>query len=114
MNKFSKSLIAASSRPLILAILQQGPSYGYSIIQQVKELSRGDIEWTDGMMYPILHRLEKEGLVVPEWKQTDGGRHRKYYAITDQGKLALHGEKEDWIKMNTIIMKLWDLNVDSI
>jgi len=107
---FSKSLIAASSKPLILGILQQGPNYGYDIIQQIKALSGGKLEWADGMLYPVLHRLEKEGLVTSQWGQSDNGRHRKYYAITDLGKAAIHQEKEHWLAMHDVLLKLWSLN----
>ena len=57
-----KDLVAASATPLILSILQRGDSYGYSIIKEVQDLSGGEIEWADGMLDPILHRLEKREL----------------------------------------------------
>lgn len=107
---FSKSLVAASSKPLILGILQQGPNYGYEIIQQIKLLSGGKLEWADGMLYPVLHRLEKEGLVTSQWNQSDNGRHRKYYSITEPGKAAIHQEKEHWQAMDAVLQKLWSLN----
>lgn len=107
MINFSKSLIAASSKPLILGILQEGPSYGYRIIQRLKSISEGKLAWADGMLYPVLHRLEKEGLIQSQWTQSDGGRHRKYYSITETGKLALHQEKENWMSMHSILLVLW-------
>ncbi len=110
MISFSKSLVAASSKPLILGILQEGTSYGYKIIQRVKELSSGQIEWSDGMLYPVLHRLEKDKLIESKWVQSEGGRHRKYYAITEAGKAALHTEKEHWVSMNQVMQNLWALN----
>jgi PadR family transcriptional regulator, regulatory protein PadR len=57
----SKDLIAASSNPIVLAILAEGDSYGYAILQRVRELSGGRMQWTDGMLYPVLHRLERLG-----------------------------------------------------
>lgn len=104
---FSKSLVAASSKPLILGILQSGKSYGYEIIQHVKELSGGQLEWSDGMLYPVLHRLEKEKLIKSEWIMSDGGRHRKYYSITELGKESLHLEKSSWNAMNNVLVKLF-------
>jgi PadR family transcriptional regulator PadR len=77
----SKGLMAASTKPLILSILKEGKSYGYLIIQRVKELSGGSVEWSDGMLYPVLHRLENEGFIVSEWIITREGRKRKYYSI---------------------------------
>ena len=62
-----KDLVAASATPLVLAILAEGDSYGYAIIKRVTELSGGHLQWTDGMLYPVLHRLERQGLVAAKW-----------------------------------------------
>ena len=109
MGSFSKSLIAASSRPLILGILQAGPLYGYKISQRIHEMSAGQIEWADGMLYPILHKLEKEKLIESNWVQSEEGRHRKYYAITELGKSALHREKDHWLSMHAVMLSIWAL-----
>jgi hypothetical protein len=61
-----KDLMAASSTPIVLAILAEGDSYGYAILKRVRELSGGRLEWTDGMLYPVLHRLERLGHEFPE------------------------------------------------
>jgi PadR family transcriptional regulator PadR len=105
----SKGLMAASTKPLILSILKEGKSYGYFIIQRVKELSGGSIEWSDGMLYPVLHRLEREGFIEAEWIITQEGRKRKYYAITEQGKRELIMEKENWLNVHALFAKLWGL-----
>ena len=89
----TKDLVAASSRPMVLSILAGGESYGYAIIQRVRELSGERIEWTDGMLYPVLHRLEKEGLVASRWKQSETGRDRKYYRLKPEGRAALEVER---------------------
>ena len=62
--ELGKDLVAASATPLVLAILMEGDSYGYAIIKRVATLSGGHLHWTDGMLYPVLHRLERQGLVV--------------------------------------------------
>lgn len=110
MFSFSKSLVAASSKPLILGILREGTSYGYAIIQRVKEISDGKLEWSDGMLYPVLHRLEKEGLIQSHWKQSEEGRHRKYYSITEAGKQSWLEEKANWNSMNEVMQTLWTIN----
>src|SRR5687767_8759496 len=84
-----KELVAASATPLVLSILARGDSYGYAIIQRVHELSEGHLEWTDGMLYPILHRLEEQRLVESYWQETESGRKRKYYRLREPGKKAL-------------------------
>ena len=81
-----KDLVAASSRPLLLSILAGGDSYGYEIIKQVKRLSAGDLEWSGGMLYPLLHRLEKDGLIEGYWELAEEGRPRKYYSLTARGQ----------------------------
>ena len=102
-----KELVAASSRPLVLSILQEGESYGYEIIQRVRELSNDELQWTDGMLYPVLHRLEKEGLIKSEWRKSDTGRKRKYYLINATGKTALKEQKQQWAAVNATFQKLW-------
>ena len=102
----SKNLTAASTRPLILVILKQGKSYGYLIISRIKELSGGKMKWSDGMLYPVLHRLEKEELIRSEWIMSDGSRPRKYYVITELGKKELLIEKEQWVQVNLIMSEL--------
>ena len=72
----SKELTAASATPLILSILSDGDSYGYRIIKDVKILSGGEMEWTDGMLYPVLHRLEQNSFIESYWEETETGRTR--------------------------------------
>ncbi len=105
----SKNLTAASTKPIILAILKQGNSYGYLIIKKIKELSDGQMQYTDGMLYPVLHRLEKEGLITSNWTMTNETRPRKYYAITELGKAALNEEQLQWAKVTSVLDSLWNV-----
>ena len=89
----SKNLMAASTKPLILAILARREMYGYQIIQEVIKLSGGTLEWSEGMLYPVLHKLERERLVRSQWRISETGRRRKYYRLTDQGLKELEKEK---------------------
>jgi DNA-binding PadR family transcriptional regulator len=106
-TKISKELIGASAVPIILAILDKGDTYGYNIMQRVKELSGGVIEWKEGSLYPVLHKLEKTGLIKSLWKMAENGRHRKYYAINKRGRKALQNEIENWKLVNNIFNELW-------
>jgi PadR family transcriptional regulator len=106
--KLSKELVAASARPLILSILARGESYGYAIIQEVHQLSAGQVQWTDGMLYPVLHRLEKEGLIEARWDQAQSGRKRKYYQLKKKGSQALKEEQEQWLVVHRALAKLWE------
>ena len=105
----SKGSMAASTKPLILTILKSGKNYGYFITQKVRELSDGTLEWSDGMLYPVLHRLEKERFIASEWINTDSGRKRKYYSITELGKQELILEKESWMSVHAVFAQLWSL-----
>ena len=105
----SKSLVAASSKPLILSILSWGENYGYEIIQKVGELSGGVLDWSDGMLYPVLYKLEKDGLVQSRWEVQKGARPRKYYSITKKGKEELAQEKAQWINVNDVLQMVWNM-----
>ena len=82
----SKELVAASTKPLLLALLRVGESYGYELIERVRHLSDGTLEWSDGMLYPVLRRLEREGLVASRWSVAENGRRRRYYRLTAKGE----------------------------
>lgn len=103
----NKDLVAASSTPLVLAILAEGDSYGYAILQRVRELSGGELEWTDGMLYPVLHRLERSGLVKSRWEKAETGRKRKYYSVTDAGRNQLAEERRQWRTVDQALRKIW-------
>lgn len=105
----TKALVAASTKPLILSILSHGKNYGYRIIKEVERLSEGELNWTDAMLYPVLSRMEKEGLLQSQWVKTDSGRKRKYYAITAAGKAQLRREQQQWTRVNNVFSKLWGL-----
>ena len=102
-----KDLVAASATPLVLAILAEGESYGYAILKQVGELSGGDLEWSDGMLYPLLHRLRRLGYVTTEWRTPPGGRRRKYYSITDEGRAALAEQRRQWAAVTRALTDVW-------
>jgi PadR family transcriptional regulator PadR len=105
----AKDMVAASAKPLLLSILAEGESYGYEIIQKVRELSGGQIEWSDGMLYPVLHRLERDGLVDSEWKESDTGRERKYYSLSSDGRKVLKTERQQWLTVHNTLSKLWKI-----
>ena len=103
----NKDLVAASATPLVLAILAEGESYGYAILKQVRELSRGELEWTDGMLYPLLHRLRRLGYVKTEWRTPPEGRRRRYYALTDDGRAALAEQQRQWATVTRALGDVW-------
>ena len=102
-----KELVAASTEPLVLSILSKGESYGYELIQEVRRLSGDKIEWTDGMLYPVLHRMEDNGWIKARWVQMENGRKRKYYSIKKDGQQALKDKREQWTALNSVLSGLW-------
>ncbi len=92
----SKDLVAASAVPLVLSILAEGDSYGYAIIRRVAEISEGRLLWTEGMLYPVLHRLEAQGFVAASWRDAENGRRRKYYRIRREGLAHLEAQRDQW------------------
>jgi len=102
-----KDLVAASATPLVLTILAEGESYGYAVLKRVRELSDGELEWTDGMLYPLLHRLHRLGYVTTEWRTPPGERRRRYYAITDEGRAALAEHKRQWVTVARTLGDAW-------
>ena len=105
--EINKDLMAASSTPLVLAILAEADSYGYAILQRVREVSGGRMAWTDGMLYPVLHRLERLGFVKARWEVAESGRRRKYYRITSSGRAQLAEERRQWQAVDATLRGIW-------
>lgn len=100
--------MAASSEPVVLAILARGESYGYEMIQRVRELSSGEVAWTDGMLYPVLRRLEAQGQIESEWRTAENGRQRRYYRISKLGRGELNKKREQWLCVSSMLTQLWE------
>lgn len=105
--RIDKDLVAASATPLVLGILAEGESYGYAIVKRVNDLSDGRMQWTDGMLYPLLHRLERNGQVRASWGTSATGRRRKQYAITPTGLEALAERRAQWSVVSDALDRVW-------
>lgn len=104
----SKALTGASTKPIVLAILRKGESYGYEIIQQVREITGGELDWSEPMLYPFLKRLERDGLIRSQWRLSDKGPLRKYYQLTRAGLAELENEKSQWHTVHSALNLLWE------
>ena len=104
----SKALIAASTKPLLLSVLLDGEAYGYQIRKKMKSLSGGNLDWSFGMLYPVLHRLERDRLVRSRWEKSENGRHRKYYRLSEEGRRELEQQKSQWMAVHSIFTQLWE------
>lgn len=106
--QIGKDLVAASATPLVLGILAEGESYGYAILKRVSDISGGDLEWTDGMLYPLLHRLERLGHVEATWRVSESGRRRKHYLLTDRGRAFLADQRRQWQVVTEALQAAWN------
>jgi DNA-binding PadR family transcriptional regulator len=101
-----KDLVAASAQPIVLTILARGESYGYAILSEVRRASDEELSWTDGMLYPVLRRMEERGLVRSRWGESDEGRRRRYYRITPAGRRSLEEDQRQWNLVNATLERL--------
>ena len=103
-----RELVAASAEPLILSLLEHGESCGYAIIQEIKNRSQGELQWTDGMLYPVLHRMERRGWIKSRWLESETGRKRKYYSLKEDGRKAHKKQRDQWLKVHSVLAGLWN------
>ena len=101
-----KELVAASAEPLVLSLLAQGESYGYAIIQEIKARSGQQLQWTEGMLYPVLHRMEARGWIKSHWAKSENGRERKYYSLRADGKKVLAEQHQQWAAVHSVLAGL--------
>lgn len=110
----SKALTGASVPSIILSILARADSYGYDIIQQVHDISNGEIEWAAGSLYPVLHRMKANGHIEDYWEEQEGSRRRRFYRITPLGRKVLLKERKNWLAVHGVLAHLWsDLALDA-
>jgi DNA-binding PadR family transcriptional regulator len=105
----SDTLVAASTRPIVLSLLFSGESYGYQILQRVRQVSGGQMNWSSAMLYPVLRRMEKEGLIRSEWRVSVENRMRRYYMLTDLGRKEFEVEKARWLNIQDALRQIWKM-----
>lgn len=110
MKSISKELIGASAMPIILSMLKNGDSYGYEIVQKVKELTKDGITWKEASIYPVLKKLENGGMIKSYWKVQEGERYRRYYTLLDDGKKQLEQNRYEWELVHSVFERLWSPN----
>lgn len=102
-----KELLKGTTTTLVLQLLSRKKMYGYEIIQELEILSGGLFEFKEGTLYPLLHALEANGYVNPEWSGAEGSRQRKYYVITKTGRAQLKNKKAEWNEFSKAIDKIF-------
>ncbi len=101
--------MASSLAPLVLLILRRQESYGYQIIQELKEKTGGELQVAEGTLYPVLKKMEVKGWIDGDWKKVDSGRERRYYTLTEKGIKELETQFSQLNYINDLIHKLWNL-----
>lgn len=105
--KKAPELVKGNTDYLLLFLIGQKPMYGYQIIKELEERTRGYFKYKEGTLYPALHRLEKTGLLQARWQEAIGNRQRRYYHITDKGCSVLEERRSQWLSfltaMNAIV-----------
>lgn len=104
--KLYQQLKKGSSVPLILVLLAERPTYGYQIIQELRRRSEGYFEMQEGLLYPALHQMERDGLLTSEWRRVRAARRRKYYFITEKGRKVLADSVVEWATFTEKLMAL--------
>jgi PadR family transcriptional regulator PadR len=101
----SQELIKGTVVPVVLALLKDRPRYGYEMVQLVNARTNGALDWSEGTLYPVLHKLEADGLVSAEWQAAGGGdaggkksgaRRRRYYTLSRAGRRELERRAAEW------------------
>lgn len=107
--KIDKELLKGSTTTLVLSLLNRRPMYGYEIIKVIELKSNGIFSFKEGTLYPILHSLEGKLMIESYWNESEGGRRRKYYKITEKGKLHMEDKKDEWSLFRQAVDKiLWE------
>jgi PadR family transcriptional regulator PadR len=94
-----------STTVLILALLEDEPMYGYQLSRELERRSQGYFTMKEGLLYPALHQMEEDGLLIGEWKIIDN-RQRKYYRITTKGRKQLAQSTTEWRTFTSQLLKL--------
>jgi PadR family transcriptional regulator PadR len=102
-REMETELTKATICVLLLSLLSRKPMYGYEIATTIRRRTNGVLEWKEGALYPNLHKLEKDGLLVGEWQGAAGTRRRKYYRITEAGLAELRDRTNRWANFTRVM-----------
>ena len=104
--QIQRQIRKGSTPVLILSLLAEQPMYGYQIAQELERRSEGYFEMKEGLLYPALHQMERDGLLKSEWRRVAGSRRRKYYFITEEGNKVLARSVAEWTTFTEELMRM--------
>ncbi len=99
---------------MILKTLGPGPNHGYGVARRIRQTSREVLRVEEGSLYPALHRLEKRGSLVSEWRRSESNRRAKYYRLTPAGRARLKTETTAWIELSTAIGRVMGTSMKEV
>jgi PadR family transcriptional regulator PadR len=109
-----RELLKGSTDTLLLALLSERPMYGYEILREIEQRSKGYFHMKEGTLYPALHRLERESLIEGLWRTAPGGQYRRYYAISARGAEQLQLRRSEWQSFSRAINMVMAIPVESV
>ena len=104
-ERFAPELVRGSLDLMALSVLAAGPRYGLAVQQELRSASGGQVEANPGTLYPLLHRLEADGLIAAAWR-TESGRRRKWYSLTPAGRARLADRAAQWYAYADLVRSL--------
>lgn len=96
MASYSKELLKGAADTVVLSAFVDGERYGYQVLKDLERRSEGFFRFKEGTLYPILHRLERQGLLTARWQTMPSGSERRYYALSGKGRAALDDKLTEW------------------
>jgi PadR family transcriptional regulator PadR len=106
MTDRPSGLVQGTLDMLILKTLQLEPMHGYGIALRIEQISKGVFQVSPGSLFPAFRRLERDGLMKSEWRETENGRRAKYYALTAGGRKKLKNEAQEWRRQSGAIARI--------
>jgi transcriptional regulator len=94
---------------LVLKILAVEPLHGFAISRRLQQVSKGELQVSDGSLYPALHKLEQNGWITAQWKPTENNRRAKFYSLTRLGRKHLERESNNWERLSSAIVAVMNL-----
>ena len=106
MAKEKPDLVYGTLDMLILKALQHEPRHGLGIADRIQQMSQEILRVEQGSLYPALHRLEQQGWIEADWKDSDLGRNAKFYSLTRDGRKQLERELQSWKRLSSAVALL--------
>jgi PadR family transcriptional regulator PadR len=106
MASYSKELLKGAADTLVLSAFAESDKYGYQVVKELERRSEGYFCLKEGTLYPILHRLEKQGLLSARWETMPNGSERRYYSLTAKGRHVLSDKLDEWQTFSAAVARV--------